>query len=94
MGERIFAMTQITAYFDSRDLADAALGKLRHSGTAYSLSRISGHGGDADLKTLAGSALPGGATLQVRVTGADAAAARELIRHAGGREVGGPALYF
>jgi hypothetical protein len=87
-------MTQITAYFDSRDLADAALGSLRRSGTAYSLSRISGHGGDADVKFYASAVTPAGATLQVHVAGSDAAVTREIIRNAGGREVGGPGVHF
>jgi len=83
-------MTQLTAWFDSRDQADAALCALRRSGTACSRHGIAGHGGDPDMKLYAQGAMPVGATLQLRIPDAEAARARSLIRSAGGRLVFSP----
>ena len=70
-------MTRITAHFDSRDQAEAALGTLRRAGAGYSLSPASG----AALS--AHAARPGGTTLQVTVKPQDAALVRAVLRDAG-----------
>ena len=80
-------MTHLTAWFDSREQADAALFALRCSGAACTRPGIAGHGGDPDMKFYAQGVMPVGATLQLRIPDSEAARARALIRNSGGRLV-------
>lgn len=89
---------QLTAFFDSSDMADKALAQLRHNGIAFNLSRVpyQQHASDArhiwqPQNIISSYGTPpmsgGGATLRLHIDSGNMTRAKQILRNCSGREI-------
>jgi hypothetical protein len=89
---------QLTAYFDSADMADKALAQLKQNGIAFNLSRMPYQQYTFDARHIWQSQnivspdgmpyMPAlGATLRLRIDSGNLTRARQILKDCSGREI-------